>query len=135
MSFNERLNFPSVARVGWAVRRVRKAAPDEAAEYRLCVRRWHEARNRFIATSSRARWEKYLAHKAYRTKIATARSGGENHYRRYVARYLSDELKPRLKERQRARLEMRQADERMTELRAAIYEAMNVPVGLRGYVL
>lgn len=135
LSIDERLNFPSVARVGWAVRRVRSVAPALAAEYRRQVRTWYEANDRFIATGTRPRWEKYLAHKVYRTKIATNRNGGENHYRLYVCRYLSDELKPRLKERQRARMQMRQADKRMEELRERIYEAMNIPSGMRGYVL
>ncbi len=131
LTFSEKFNFPSSSRVQWANRRVRESAPSAAQEYRLCTRRWHEARRRFCATRDKLTWNRFLVERNYKTTIAIARRGGIDHYKRYICPYLASELKPRMEERRRARREMKASDARITELRVVIYAAMGVPADLR----
>lgn len=137
ISFDERRAFPTRYRLWTASKRVRQTCPDEAARYKQSWRAWREARKRYLATETDESWQWYRAGQgnrnsvAYRTRV-DFRRGAEEYFRtRRLLKYTLGELLPRQEERERARLELRQASDIMHETRERIFEMMGVPPALR----
>ena len=131
LSSEVRLGIPSQYRLWRASRRVRMACPFEAQKYKREYRAWKEARRRYLATESDAKWGKYYRRVVYYSRIARTRRGGREHFKRRLYRYMSYQLLPRQKERHRALIQMWEADVVLCEMRQKILDVFEVPDGLR----
>lgn len=135
--FNERrLGYPRTWKVQQAISRIHKICPGESKAYELALRRFKEARRRFLATESNRAWEWYLRGKRnsqnviFRSWMNRAFGGNgfsDDEDRAGFFRYRYEELLPRLRERKRAKRQISEALKEMEHLREEIFQKMAVP--------
>lgn len=131
-----RLGYPRQWAVQRAISRIHKTCPQESKAYEIALRRFKEARRRFLATETKESWDWYLRGKGnsqnvYFRSWMNGRFGGngfsdEGDTVGYF-RYRHEELLPRIGERNRAGWEIKLALKELEDWRAAIFVKMKVP--------
>lgn len=132
-----RLGYPSRGKLWRACVRVRGECPQETKAYQRAMREYREARRRFEAARTKKGWSWYINGRgnpmavALRSHIEKHRRNSSEKFDSLYFKYRYKELLPREKERRRARREMKEASERLKQLRGEIFERMGVPPAFR----
>lgn len=130
------LGYPDKNKIWRAVRDVRALCLDEAKEYRFVMAERGEAEIRFNAARFETRWKAYTNRNGssslkYQSKVAEHRGKGNmfniRKQGKTAYKYTLKELLPRHEERERARREMQEADEKLEAIKNKIFEKMGVP--------
>ena len=136
----QRLGRPGRSTIQRAITRIHKTCAEESEGYELAIRRFQEARRRFLATETNESWEWFLRGKGnsqnlrFRTRM-NAWSGGngfsDDKSRVGYFLYRYQDLLPRMEERKRARRQIKEAQKEMDHWREAIFDKLGVPEALR----
>jgi len=119
---------------------VHRTCTNESKAYEIAIRRFKEARRRFLATETKESWDWYLRGKGnsqnllFRTRMHDNFGGNgfsDDKNRIGFFRYRSYEILSRTKERRRARRQINGALRAIEHLREVIFQEMDVPPPLR----